>query len=194
MNLFSQLLALALLCMVNISQAAEFAQVQPDKSSVSFGYKQMGVAMDGKFRKFAAKVNFDPAKPTVAAAQIDIDLASIDTGNSEGDDEVAGKQWFNSKLFPTAKFVSTAVKVLGPERFEVLGKLTIKGKTADASAPFTFKQQGTVGIFDGALTIKRLDFAIGEGPWADVGTVANEVQIKFHIVANAANSALPAKK
>ena len=194
MNSFSQLLTLALLCMVNISQAAEFTQVQADKSSVSFGYKQMGVAMDGKFRKFAAKLNFDPAKPTIATAQIDIDLASIDTGSSEGDDEVAGKQWFNTKLFPSAKFVSTAIKAVGPERFEVLGKLTIKGKTVDASAPFTFKQQGTAGTFDGALTIKRLDFAIGEGPWADVATVANEVQIKFHIVANAANNALPAKK
>ena len=27
-------------------------------------------------------------------------------------------------------------------------------------------------------------FAIGEGPWADFGTVANEIQIKFHVLAN----------
>lgn len=178
----------------SVANSAELSQVQHDKSSVSFGYKQMGVAMDGKFRKFVAKLNFDPSKPAAANAQIDIDLASIDTGTSEGDEEVAGKQWFNSKAFPSAKFVSTRVKSLGADRFEVAGKLSIKGKSVDAIAPFTFKPQGNVGAFDGTLLIKRLDFAIGEGPWADVSTVANEVQIKFHIVANAAPAAAAPKK
>ena len=48
--------------------------------------------------------------------------------------------------------------------------------------PFTVKQDATGASFDGGFVLKRLDFAIGEGPWSDVGTVANEVQIKFHLV------------
>lgn len=171
-------------------QAAEFNQVQPDKSTLAFAYKQMGVPSDGKFRKFAAAIAFDPARPATASAQLEINMASIDTGTKEGNDEVAGKQWFNVKSFPNAKFVSSAVKPLGGNRFEVAGKLTIKGKTQEVSAPFTFKQEGALGVFDGSFTLKRLDYAIGEGPWADVGTVANEVQIVFHVVAGAA----PAKK
>ena len=171
-------------------QAAEFSQVQADKSTLAFAYKQMGVPSDGKFRKFAAAIAFDPARPTAASAQLEIDMTSIDTGTKEGNDEVVGKQWFNVKSFPNAKFVSSTVKPLGANRFEVAGKLTIKGKTQEVSAPFTFKQEGTVGVFDGSFTLKRLDYAIGEGPWADVGTVANEVQIVFHVVAAAA----PAKK
>ena len=176
------LLLATLLGLSGITQAAEFNQVQLDKSMLSFGFKQMGVALDGKFRMFTAKVAFDPGKPTAATAQIEVDLASIDTGSSEGDEEVAGKQWFNSKLFPTAKFVSSGVKVLGPDRYEASGKLSIKGKTVDALAPFTFKQVGSNGTFDGSFVIKRLDFAIGEGAWADVSTVANEVQVKFRII------------
>jgi hypothetical protein len=31
--------------------------------------------------------------------------------------------------------------------------------------------------------LKRADYGIGEGMWADFGTVANEVQIKFQLVA-----------
>jgi len=31
--------------------------------------------------------------------------------------------------------------------------------------------------------LKRMDFGIGEGPWADVSAVANEIDIKFHVVA-----------
>ena len=30
---------------------------------------------------------------------------------------------------------------------------------------------------------RRLEFGVGDGVWSDVSTVANEVQIKFHIVA-----------
>lgn len=172
------------------ADAIQFNQMLSDKSSISFSYKQMNVPLDGKFKKFVAQLDFDPAKPEAAQAKFDIDLASIDTGSSDGDEEVAGKDWFNAKAFPTAKFVSTGVKALGANRFEVQGKLTIKGKTLPVTAPFTFKPDAALAMFDGSFTIKRLDYAIGEGEWADVSTVANEVQIKFHIVgANA-----PAKK
>jgi polyisoprenoid-binding protein YceI len=166
--------------------AAEFNQVQADKSTVSFAYKQMGVPSEGKFRKFAAAIAFDPARPAAASAQLDIDLASIDTGSKEGDEEVAGKLWFNTKNFPQAHFVSSSVKALGGNRYEVTGKLTIKGRTQEVSAPFTYRQEGAAAVFDGSFVLKRLDYAIGEGIWADVGTVANEVRITFHVVANAA--------
>lgn len=172
------------------TRAAEFNQVQTGKSTLTFAYKQMGVPMEGKFQKFAARVAFDPAKASAAQAQIEVNLASIDTGFSEGDDEVLGKQWFNTKTHPAAQFVSTDVKALGGNRYEVFGKLTLKGKSLDVSAPFTFRPEGAAGVFDGAFTLKRLDYAIGEGAWADVSAVANEVQIKFHIVADAA----PVKK
>jgi len=165
------------------AQAAEFNQVQADKSAINFVYQQMGVKLDGKFRKFAAKLNFDPAKPTEAKATFDVDLASVDTGAPEGDDEVAGKPWFNTKAFPTAQFVSGPVKALGGNRYEVAGKLTIKGKTQDVIVPATFTAQGNTGVFDGAFTIRRADFSIGEGAWAKFDIVANDVQIKFRITA-----------
>ena len=171
-------------------QAVEYNQVQTDKSTLSFAYKQMGVPMNGKFSKFAVAVKFDPDKPNMAQAQFEVDLASIDTGYAEGNEEIAGKQWFNAKTYPAAKFVSTGVKALGGNRYEALGKLTLKGKTQEVSAPFSFKQDAKTGLFDGAFVLKRLDYAIGEGPWADVSAVANEIQITFHIVANAA----PVKK
>jgi len=165
------------------AQAAEFNQVQADKSAINFVYQQMGVKLDGKFRKFAARLNFDPAKPTEAKATIDVDLASVDTGAQEGDDEVAGKPWFNTKAFPTAQFVSGPVKALGGNRYEVAGKLTIKGKTQDVIVPATFTAQGSTGVFDGSFTIRRADFSIGEGAWAKFDIVANDVQIKFRITA-----------
>lgn len=166
------------------AHAVEYKQIQTDKSTLGFGYKQMGVAMDGKFRKFATQLSFDPAKPASAKATFDVDLASIDTGSSEADQEVAGKQWFNTKAFPTARFVSSSVKALGSNKYEVAGKLTMKGRTQDVVAPVTFTPQGNQAVFDGSFSFKRVDFAIGEGPWAAFDTVANGIQVKFHLLAN----------
>lgn len=165
------------------AQAVEFGQLLADKSQISFVSKQMGVPMDGRFRKFSAALAFDPTRPAQAATRVDIDLGSIDAGSKDANDEVVGKNWFNVKNFPTASFVSSAVKPLGGDRYEVAGKLTIKGKTQDVVAPATFRQEAGNGVFDGAFTLKRLDFALGEGPWSDIGTVANEVQVRFHLVA-----------
>ncbi len=174
--------------MSSFATAVEFKQVQANESTVTFSYKQMGVPMEGKFAKFTAQTSFDPAKLSKAQARIDIDLTSIDTGSDEANTEVKAKQWFNTQAFPSAGFVSTGVKALGSNRYEATGKLTLKGKTLDVVAPFTFQANGTRGLFDGVFTIKRLDYNIGEGLWTDVDTVANEIQIKFHYVLTVAPS------
>jgi polyisoprenoid-binding protein YceI len=180
-----------LLCLMLIAShvsALEFKQVLTDESTVTFGYKQMGVPMDGKFNKFSAQISFDPAALAKAQAKLDIDVASIDTGSNDANEEVAGKLWFNTKTFPAASFVSTGIKALGGNRYQATGKLSIKGKTLDVSTPVTFQATGTRGEFAGTFAIKRLDYAIGEGEWTDVGTVADEIQIKFHVVVNASPS------
>jgi polyisoprenoid-binding protein YceI len=173
----------ALLAASGATQAVEFSQFQADKSTLQFVSKQMGVAVDGRFKKFSATLAFDPAKPAAATARLDLDLASVDAGSAEADGEVVGKPWFNVKLFPTATFVATAIRPLGGDKFELVGKLSIKDKTQDVSAPFSFREEDGNAIFAGAFILKRLDFGVGDGIWSDVSAVANEVQIKFHIVA-----------
>jgi len=163
------------------SHAAEFNQLVPAKSQVTFVFKQMGVPVTGSFAKFAAQVTFDPAWPEAAKARMDVDLASIDAGGDEANEEVKSKNWFHVQQFPTATFVSTSVKPLGGNRYELAGKLSIKGKTKEVVAPFTFTQQGASAMFEGALPIKRLEYGVGTGTWGDVDTVADEVQIKFKL-------------
>src|SRR5512137_947860 len=106
------------------TQAEEFSTVDTGRSTVTFVYRQMNVPMEGRFARFAAQLKFDPAKPAAASAAIDIDLASIDAGSPEANDEVAGKLWFNTKNFPTARFVATGIRALGGNRYEASGKLT----------------------------------------------------------------------
>lgn len=175
------------------AQAVEFTQVDARKSNLAFTYTQMGVAAEGQFRRFPTQLRFDPEQPASAAATLEIDLASIDTGSPEANEEVASKAWFNTKAHPTARFVSTTIRPLGGERFEVTGKLTIKGITREVTAPATFRQTGNQGLFAGSFTLKRADFNIGEGMWADFGTVANEIQVRFRISASADAGKAPVK-
>ncbi len=182
--------AAVLLLISSPAFALEFKQVQTNDSAVTFYFKQMGVPLDGKFNKFSAQVAFDPAQLTKAQARIEIDLASIDTGSADGNEEVVGKKWFNVKTYPTASFISTGIKALGGNRYQAVGKLSIKGRTQDVATPVTFQSDGKRGIFEGTFEIKRLDYSIGEGEWTDVSSVANEIQIKFHVVVNAS----PGKK
>jgi polyisoprenoid-binding protein YceI len=172
------LFALALALGLGQTQAATFTAVTPDKSSVNFSYKQMGVAMDGKFRKFNAQLNFDPAKADKATGRLDIELASIDTGSAEADQEVVGKAWFNAAAHPKASFVLQSLKPTGPNQYEATGQLTIKGQTRELRAPLKLMPPSTLA---GSFVLKRADFAIGEGMWAKFDVVANEITVNFNL-------------
>ena len=197
MDIMNKIILAGLLLIAGQTQALEFNQVQLDQSTLNFGFRQMGVAMDGKFNKFAAQVSFNPEKPGSASARFDVNLASIDTGSEEADDGVAGKLWFNTRAYPLASFVSTGVKLLAGNRYQASGHLTIKGKTLDVSAPVTFQPVGNKALFDGSFNIRRLDYGIGMGEWTDLGTVANDVQIVFHLVvlaSTASPSSIPSPR
>lgn len=173
------------LLLAGAAQAAQFSQLNAAKSQIRFDYQQMGVAMQGSFKKFSGQLHFDPAAPSAAKASMEVELASVDTGSGEGDDELATKGWFNTSAFPKARFESSSVKALGGQKYEVAGKLSIKGVSRDVLVPATFSSQGKNGVFEGQLTIKRGDFSIGEGAWKAFDVVANDVVIHFRLAATA---------
>jgi polyisoprenoid-binding protein YceI len=180
----SHCLAVLLVLAAPLAHAVEYRTVLPKQSAITFEFRQMGVPVAGEFKRFTTQMAFDPAKPEAASAQIEIDLASIDAGSPEADDEAAGKLWFNRSLYPKALFVSSKIRALGNNRYEMRGTLTLKGKRRDMIVPVTFKPAKDAALFDGVFTLKRLDFGIGEGMWADVSTVANDVLVKFRITAS----------
>lgn len=174
-------------------QAAEFNRVVFDKSAVTYVSNQMGVDVDGDFKRFRGQLRFDPAKPQAASALVELDLASIDVGSAEAHAEVTGPNWFNTAKFPQARFESTAFRALGGNRYEARGKLSLRGRQSNVVVPFTFKPQGNRGTIEGGFVLKRLDYGIGQGEWGDTGIVANEVKVRFNFLAEAV-APLPAAK
>ena len=175
------LLALSFTALALQVQAAPYQSIVPAKSGVTFQYKQMGVAMDGRFKKFAAQVNFDPAKAEQGKASFEVDLASVDAGSGEADQEVVTKSWFNTAAFPKAQFVSKQIRQTAPNQYEVLGTLSIKGQSRVVKFPMKHTPQGKDGLLTGGFTLKRGDYSIGEGMWAKFDVVANDIQVNFSI-------------
>ncbi len=156
-------------------------QLVPAQSEISFVSKQMGVPVEGKFKQFTAAIAFDPKKPETGKIGFTIQTGSASFGAAETDAEVPKAAWFNVAKFPQATFQSSAIKALGGGKFEVRGALAIKGATHEVLVPVTVTQAGATSTAVGSFLIKRLDFKIGDGEWADTSMVANDVQVKFKL-------------
>ncbi len=166
-----------------LAAPSAFAQQQlvPAQSEVQFTARQMGVPLEGHFKKFDAKVAFDPAKLATSKINFTVDTGSATLGSRETDAELPKPTWFNVPKFPQAAFESTAIKALGGGKFEVAGKLTIKGNAQNVVVPVTLAQNGASTTATGTLPIKRLAFKIGENEWADTSMVADDVTVKFKL-------------
>jgi len=184
MNLSSPLLRTAALAvaaaLLSLSAQAE-QKLLPAQSDIAFASKQMGVTVDGHFKRFDAQIAFDPAKPEAGKIAFAIDMASATLGAPESDAELPKPAWFNVPKFPQATFQSGTIKKTGPDRYEVAGKLSIKGNVRDVVVPVTLSQSGAVTTASGAFAIKRLAFKIGENEWADTSMVADDVQVRFKL-------------
>jgi polyisoprenoid-binding protein YceI len=178
-----------LLCIAVLFAAAQAAPVLaqtpaklvPAQSEVAFVTKQMGVPVDGRFKKFDAQITLDPKKPETGNVAFSIDMLSASMGVPETDSEMPKPIWFNAAKFPQATFQSSAIKGVGAGKFEVAGKLTIKGNVRDVVVPVQITQSGGNSTATGSFVLKRLEFKIGEAEWADTTVVANDVTVKFKL-------------
>ena len=158
------------------------AQLVPAGSEVAFTTRQLGVPVEGRFGKFSAQVALDPRKPETGRVSLSIDTGSARFGSAELDAEVPKPEWLAAARFPAATFQSSAIRGLGGGRFEVVGKLSIKGVAKDLTVPVQLVQSGLQSTATGNFVIKRLDFKVGEGEWTDTSMLANDVQVRFKLV------------
>jgi polyisoprenoid-binding protein YceI len=154
-----------------------------DKSEIRFIAKQMGVEVEGRFRRWKADVDFRADDIGKSRADFDVDLASIDLASEESEAEVRKAEWFDTAKFPVATFRSSSVRALGDDRYEVSGKLAMKGVTRDLVVPVDVRKDGPGNtVAQGRFVVKRLPYRIGDGPWSDPSVVADDVTVRVRIV------------
>lgn len=172
---------IALSLFVGAAHAQPAATLVPAQSEIVFTSTQMGVPVEGRFKKFDARIALDPKQPVTGSVALTIDAASATLGIAESDAEFVKPNWFDTAKFAQATFKSSGIKGLGSGKFEVAGTLSIKGSAQAIVVPVVVTQSGATSIATGSFTIKRLAYKIGEAEWADTSLVANDVSVRFKL-------------
>ena len=173
--------SLAMLLLATSGAAAQSVLI--DKSEIRFVSRQMGANVEGRFRKWKAHVDWRPDDLGRSRADFEIDLGSIDLASEASETEIGRPRWFDTANYPFASFRSSGVVSLGGERYQIAGKLTMKGTTQAVTIPVQLRRDAAGNaVSEGQFTIKRLDFNVGEGPWSDAAMVADDVLVCVRMV------------
>lgn len=182
-DVMRRMLPVLFLLIFPVMALAQQRDVDLKRSKIAFVYKlEKTVLVEGAFPRWRAQVAFDERNLAKASIRLEIELAATDTGNSDSDKEVQRPRWFDVANHGRATFVSESVKKVGDNRYEAAGKVTIKGKTRDLVVPFALSPAAGGQSAQGKFVIKRLEFGVGDGQWADTSQVADEVEVRFNIV------------
>ena len=196
MNRFAKcaviLIAAAVLAIPALSHAAEW-KIDPTHTTVSFKVRHLGVTwVQGEFQKMSGEVRYDRKNPGAAAANIVIDAATINTRNERRDNHLRSDDFLLVEKHPSITFKSRSVKNAGPDGFDFVGDLTIRGvtkevvlKVADISGEATMR--GIVKMGASATTrINRKDFGVKYHRLLDAGglVVGDEVRISIDVELN----------
>jgi polyisoprenoid-binding protein YceI len=172
--------ACTLLSALALAAAAAW-RVQPKESTLTFVANQAGADFEGAFQKFTADIAFDPQHLPDSRFDVTIDLASVNTRDSERDDILRGPDLFAVQQYPTAHYVAERFTAKGGAKYTAAGKLTLRNVTRETPIEFTFEQGATGAWLKGTARIRRLDFGVGQGEWKDTEWVGNDVGVKFSL-------------
>jgi polyisoprenoid-binding protein YceI len=155
-----------------------------DAAQVQFKGKDGGKDFTGEFKKLTPVISFDVADLKNSSIEVTVDTSSILTGNSTYDGVLPTPEWFNVTKFPNAVFKSKSIKSIDDTHFEADGTLTILGISKDIILSFKLTTQNGKAHANGDVTIKRLDFGLGQSVDAKGDTVSNDVTVHFDVSAH----------
>jgi polyisoprenoid-binding protein YceI len=178
-------LCVAMLLGLAAPALAQTWQVDAAHSTLTFANTYQNVEYTGQFRRFEASIEYDPNDLAHAKFDVRVDVASLDTRNSERDHTALGADFFDAAKFPEAHFVTTAFRKGADGKVVADGVLTLRGISKPVALAMAFAPRGDTAILDVTAQLKRLDFGIGSGQWADPSMIGNGVTVRGHLLLRA---------
>jgi polyisoprenoid-binding protein YceI len=167
--------------------------IDPAHSTIGFSVKHMMfTTVHGRFGGVGGTIRVDDDRPHDATVDIEIDTATIDTGDAKRDEHLRSADFFDAGTYPTIAFRSTRVEPispLSPDRWRVVGDLTIHGVTraielvAEQTGRGTSPMGTVVTGFEAMAKISRKDFGMEFNVPLDGGgfLVGDEVKISVDV-------------
>jgi polyisoprenoid-binding protein YceI len=146
-------------------------------TSITFKISHLGFShFTGRFDKFDGVFTYNPTAPEQSTLDVTIYPDSIDTNDSELDEDLRGENWFNPIKFPHATFHSTHMEPMSDGHAKITGDFTLHGMTHEmildivlvgaGEVPFTGEKVigiSASGAFDrSAYGISNLEPMVGD--------------------------------
>jgi polyisoprenoid-binding protein YceI len=114
-------------------------QIDPIHSRFGFVARHaMVTKVRGSFNEFDGTIVVDAENPSRSTGEVTIQVASVDTRQSDRDAHLRTADFFDADNHATITYVSSHVAQTDPEHFEVVGHLTIRGVTKSVTLDVTF--------------------------------------------------------
>jgi len=154
-------------------------------STVGFAVKHAVVATTrGKFNAYTGGATIDAANPANSSIWVEIDAASVDTGNEQRDGHLKSADFWNAEENPKITYKSTSVKVDGDDIITT-GDLTVGGVTHPVDITWEFggvakdPWGNTKAGFEGTATVNRKDWGISWNSALETGGVLIGEKVKL---------------
>lgn len=178
-------LLFVLIVSTQTAAAAPQWELDPPHASIYFSIQHIYATVRGNFEDFKGTVIFSPDDLAGSRFDFEVQVKSINTGNSKRDSHLNSGDFFDSKKYPQMTFKSTAVKHVADNRYVVEGTLTVKDVSQAIAVPFNllgvtdhpFDDKSEVAGLEARMTIDRLAYHVGGGKYYDMGVVGKDVDV-----------------
>jgi polyisoprenoid-binding protein YceI len=167
-------------------------KVDETHSSLQFAVRHLAISnVRGTFRRWTANLVLEEGDLTKSSVSVEIESASVDSANAQRDANLRSNSFLDVEAFPRLSFESRRVDPVGGDRYRVVGDLTIRGVTREATLDaviggFVRDHRGfrRVGL-SAATKIKRADFGMVWNQVLEAGGLAigEEVAISIELEA-----------
>lgn len=157
-------------------------------SSITFAVDHLMVSeVTGAFTRFEGALQMEGTDFLTAVLEGSIAVGSIDTNNSQRDGHLRAPDFFDSEGYPKISFISTGVKRLSDQKYQMEGNLTMRGVTRPIILEVIYK--GTAVFMGQTKTgiraegvIRRNDFGLTYNPLLETGgaVIGNEVRLQLN--------------
>ena len=162
--------------------------IDPTHTEIGFAVRHMMVSkVRGRFTGFSGSYT-TAADPADSSVEVEVDLASVDTGNEQRDGHLRSADFFQVDAHPKMTYRSTGVRRDGDD-YIVDGELTVNGVTK--AVPLTVEVNGfgpdpyggTRSGFSARGEINRKDFGVNWNATLETGglVVGDKVQIQLEV-------------
>ncbi|MGW7523141.1 YceI family protein [Streptomyces sp. NPDC054783] len=161
--------------------------LDPAHTTIGFVARHAMVTnVKGAFQDFTGTLHLDGADPARSTATIDVQMASIETGNTDRDGHLKSSDFFKIDEFPVMTFRSTKAEALGGDDYRITGDLSLLGVTKSitidlefngaAKDPFGNERVG----FEGKAEILRSEWGLTWNAALETGGMLVSDKIKLH--------------